>query len=178
MAEEEDDLDDDAGGGEGGAPAKKGKKKLILIIALAVLLVLGGLAGAYFSGLADSLLGKKKTEASASSAAGGKDGMPAQAVFYDLPEMLVDLSGDARKRTFLKIRVSLELNSAGDVAGLEAVMPRIIDNFQTYLRELRTDDLQGSEGIYRLREELLMRVNQAIQPTKIKDVLFKEMLLQ
>jgi flagellar FliL protein len=57
-------------------------------------------------------------------------------------------------------------------------MPRIIDNFQVYLRELRLDDLRGSAGIYRLREELLMRVNTAAQPVHVKDVLFREMLVQ
>ena len=57
-------------------------------------------------------------------------------------------------------------------------MPRVIDNFQTYLRELRLDDLKGSAGMYRLREELLVRVNAAAAPAKIKDVLFKEMLVQ
>jgi flagellar protein FliL len=57
-------------------------------------------------------------------------------------------------------------------------MPRIIDNFQVYLRELRVEDLRGSGGIYRLREELLTRVNAATAPAKVVDVLFKEMLVQ
>ncbi|MFX9073467.1 flagellar basal body-associated FliL family protein, partial [Acinetobacter baumannii] len=60
----------------------------------------------------------------------------------------------------------------------QQTLPRIIDNFQVYLRELRLDDLKGSAGMYRLREELLLRVNMAAQPVKIKDVLFKEMLVQ
>jgi len=58
------------------------------------------------------------------------------------------------------------------------LLPRIIDNFQVYLRELRVGDLKGSAGIYRLREELLTRVNSAIAPSKVKGVLFKEMLVQ
>jgi flagellar protein FliL len=58
------------------------------------------------------------------------------------------------------------------------VLPRIIDNFQVYLRELRVEDLKGSGGMYRLREELLLRVNAAVAPAKINDVLFKEMLVQ
>jgi len=171
MAEDERMSEGQSGGG---------KKKLIMIGGLVVVLLIAGAAGAYFTGLADGLLGKKKTEVAASSAAdaNAKAPPPPQAVFYDLPEILVDLTGDPRKRTFLKIRVSLELGAATDVPPLEAALPRVIDNFQSYLRELRIDDLQGDEGIYRLREELLIRVNQAIQPTKIKDVLFKEMLLQ
>ncbi len=58
------------------------------------------------------------------------------------------------------------------------MMPRIIDNFQVYLRELRVEDLKGSAGMYRLREEMLIRVSAAVAPAKINDVLFKEMLVQ
>ena len=57
-------------------------------------------------------------------------------------------------------------------------MPRIVDNFQVYLRELRIEDLQGAAGMYRLREELLSRVGKAAQPAEIVDILFKEMLIQ
>ncbi len=103
---------------------------------------------------------------------------PVEAVFFDLPEILVNLNTGRRKSTFLKIRVSLELENAEDVARIEAVMPRIIDNFQVYLRELRVEDLKGSAGMYRLREELLTRVTLAAAPSKVSDVLFKEMLVQ
>jgi flagellar protein FliL len=74
--------------------------------------------------------------------------------------------------------ISLELENQVDVARLQSVMPRIIDNFQVYLRELRIEDLRGSGGMYRLREELLLRVNAAAAPAKVVDVLFKEMLVQ
>ncbi len=92
--------------------------------------------------------------------------------------MVVDIAGQGRKRTFMKVRVSLELSSQADVPVVESVMPRIVDNFQVYLRELRIEDLQGAAGIYRLREELLLRVNSAVRPAKVNDVLFKEMLVQ
>ena len=80
--------------------------------------------------------------------------------------------------TFLKIHVSLELTSDQDAEYVKTMSPRIIDNFQVYLRELRIDDLRGSAGIYRLREELLARINMAVRPAKVKDVLFKEVLVQ
>ncbi len=110
----------------------------------------------------------------------GEEGEEAEcaAVFYDLQELLVNLNSGGRKSSFLKIRVSLELASARDKAKMDTIMPRVIDNFQTYLRELRIADLRGSAGMYRLREELLVRVNAAAAPAKIKDVLFKEMLIQ
>ncbi|WP_019646479.1 flagellar basal body-associated FliL family protein [Novispirillum itersonii] len=188
MAEdlEEDYDDDDDGGGHGGGGGAAKKKKMLILIVLPVLLLVGGLAGAYFAGLLDSVVGGKKQDAPAAEAEAPKPSSgaptgPSQVqgtIFYDLPEMLVDINGQGRKRTFLKIRISLELANGADVPAVEAVMPRIIDNFQIYLRELRLEDLQGAAGIYRLREELLVRVNAAVRPAKVNDVLFKEMLIQ
>ena len=158
---------------------KKGgdKKKLILFIVLPLLLVIGAAAGAYFSGILDPLLHPApKAEKKAEEAP--KEHEVQAAVFYDLPEILVNLNTAGRKQNFLKIRISLELESPLDVSKIEAVMPRIIDNFQVYLRELRIEDLQGSAGMLRLREELLSRVNNAAKPAKVNDVLFKEMLVQ
>ena len=184
-----DDGGETSGGHGGGGGGGGGKKKLILFIVLPLLLVIGAGAGAYFSGLLDGLLHKNASEAAAPEAekkpkAEKKEAGPEQptevqaAVFYDLPEILVNLTSPGRKQNFLKIRVSLELESALDVGKIEAVMPRIIDNFQVYLRELRVDDLQGSAGMLRLREELMARVNNAVKPAKVNDVLFKEMLVQ
>jgi flagellar FliL protein len=163
-----------AEGAEGEAEAKGGgKKKLIMIAGGAIALLLVAGAGLYFTGMLDSLLGKKHAAAVAEAPP------PKPLVFFDLPDFLVNLnSGGAKKASFLKLSVSLELEKQEDTARLQAVMPRIVDNFQIYLRELRVDDLRGSGGIYRLREELLARVNAAVAPVKVNDVLFKEMLVQ
>ncbi len=61
---------------------------------------------------------------------------------------------------------------------LESILPRIVDNFQVYLRELRVEDLNGSAGLQRLREDLLLRVTNAAAPAVVKDVLFRELLIQ
>ena len=108
----------------------------------------------------------------------GEEAEAAGAVFFDLPELLVNLNTGGRKSTFLKIRVALELQKSEDIPRVEEMMPRIIDNFQVYLRELRIEDLKGSAGMYRLREELLARVAAAAAPAQVNDVLFKEMLIQ
>ncbi len=150
-------------------------KKLILFIVLPIVLLLVAGAGVYFSGLADSLLGKEEEEVAEEVVEEVPIG---PAVFYDLPEMLINLTSGNRRSNFLKISVSLELQSEADVPQVEAVLPRIRDNFQVYLRELRIEDLQGSAGLQRLREELLLRVNAAARPAVIQDVLFKEMLVQ
>ena len=181
MAEEDEAEEaDDGGGDEGDSPPEKGgKKKLLIVVGLLLLLIVGGLAAAYFTGLMDPVIAM----ITGGSTEGGEAGeeqeqSEGQAVFYDLQEMLVNLNTGGRKSSFLKIRVSLELENQADIPRIESVMPRIVDNFQTYLRELRIDDLKGSAGMYRLREELLVRVSAAVAPAKIKDVLFKEMLVQ
>ena len=178
MADDEDlddELDDEHEDDDEEGSHDGGKKKLFIIIGLALLLVVGGAAAAYFTGLLqpliDMIAGGAKDQAQ-------EEVIAQDAIFYDLPELLVNLSTAGRKSTFLKIRISLELEKPEDVPVVERVMPRIVDNFQVYLRELRVEDLKGSAGMYRLREELLKRVGAAIAPAKINDVLFKEMLVQ
>ncbi len=183
----DDDFEDSEGAeGEGEGEASGGggsKKKLFIIIGAAVLVLVGGGAAAFFTGLLDPILGKKTEQAAATSGegegkGGGKDAPGGPVVFYDLPEMVVTLNTGARKSAFLKIHVALELPNQADVPKLQAVLPRIVDNFQVFLRELRVDDLKGSAGMYRVREELLTRVKAAAAPAKINAVLFKEMLIQ
>ncbi len=160
------------------AQPKKGGlsgKKLVLFIVLPILLLGGGAAGAYFMGFLDPLLGKQASHAEGEE---GEANLHESAIYYDLPEMLVNLNTGGRRSSFLKISVALELSDEATIERLKTVMPRIIDHFQVYLRELRLEDLSGSAGIERLREELLLRVNSAIEPDAVRDVLFKEMLVQ
>jgi flagellar FliL protein len=169
-----DDAELPEGGAEAALAKGGGKKKLLILIGapiLALVLIGGGL---WATGVMGKLFGgsAEKHEAHEAPAA------PKKTVFYDLPDLLVNLSGSGRKTSFLKMAVSLELEDAADVPKLQGVMPRIIDNFQTYLRELRPEDLKGSAGMYRVREELLTRVSAAAAPAKVVDVLFKEMLVQ
>ncbi|GAB6054242.1 flagellar basal body-associated FliL family protein [Magnetospira thiophila] len=176
--EDEADAEEEGGGGGGG-----GSKKMLIIIAIPLLLIFGGGAAAYFLGLLDPVIAMVTGEESAEGEAGadGAEGagpQVEQAVFYDLPELLVNLSAGGRRPVYLKMRISLELATLAEQTQIEGVMPRVVDSFQVYLRELRMDDLQGSAGMYRLEEELLTRVNAAVAPIKVKDVLFKEMLIQ
>ena len=101
------------------------------------------------------------------------------AVFVDLPDVLVNLSNTGGDRTqYLKVKVVLELADQQLMQQIQPIMPRILDTFQTYLRELRPTDLDGSAGLYRLKEELTRRVNTAIAPNKVNAVLFKEIIVQ
>lgn len=177
MAEDlEEDFDDDMEGQEESgesAPSRKLPIKKILMIVLPILLMVGAGAGLYVTGTLENLF-----SGSESSSAPEKPKMVQPAVFHDLPELLVNLQGQGRKQAFLKIHVALELENDLDKPKIDQVLPRIIDVFQVYLRELRVEDLQGAAGMHLLREELLTRVNAAVKPVKVNDVLFKEMLVQ
>lgn len=176
--EDGEDFDDEDGDEDDESSDKPGgKKKLLIIIAVVLLLALGGIAAAYFTGLLQPII-EWITGEVATGEEEEKKVDRENVVFFPLEELIVNLNTGGRKSTFLKIRVSLELADDGDISRIESVMPRIMDNFQVYLRELRIEDLKGSAGMYRLREELLTRVNAAIAPAKVQDVLFKEMLVQ
>lgn len=146
-------------------------RKLVLFFILPVFLLAMLGAGVFLSGLADPFLGGEEEESLA-------DGPETPSVFYEMPEMLVNLNSSGRRTGYLKLSISLELASEEDLERLEQVLPRVIDNFQVYLRELRVEDLSGSAGLQRLREELLLRVITAAKPVVVRDVLFKELLVQ
>ena len=169
------DAEGDGEGADGEAPVRARRlpgKKLVLFIALPMLLIALAGAGVYFSGLADSLIGAEEGEGELLTEAEGPS------VYYDIPDMLVNLNSSGRKTGYLKLSVSVEVGSEEDAGQLEMVLPRIVDSFQVYLRELRVEDLSGSAGLQRLREELLTRVSNAAAPTVVRDILFREMLIQ
>lgn len=176
MAEEDDDMDEGGGGEEAAAPPSGGKKKLLIIIIVVILLVLGGLAGAYFTGLLNPVI--KMITGGENHQTETVEGETGPSVFYELPSLTVNLNTVGRKARFIKIQVSLELELEEDKPKVEAVIARVMDNFNVYLRELRIEDLDGSAGMYRLREELLARIRAAVAPVRVRDILFKEMLVQ
>ena len=98
--------------------------------------------------------------------------------FFELPEMTVNLSTVDNNPKYLRLRAALELTDERIANDIEPVLPRVLDAFQVYLRELRTTDLEGSAGLYRLKEELVRRVNMAIHPAEIEGVVFKELIVQ
>ena len=169
--EEEDDKPD----GEGEQPAAKSRfaflkfklppTKWMIIGGAGLLILFGGGGGAYFFFKGSE---HKETHVAAKPA-----------TFVDMPDVLVNLSSTGADRTqYLKVKIVLELPDAGLVPQIQPLMPRVMDAFQTYLRELRPTDLDGSAGLYRLKEELTRRVNAAVAPNRITAVLFKEIVVQ
>jgi flagellar protein FliL len=153
---------------EAATPDRKWSLARLVAIAATVLVLAGGGAwGAY-----SFFLSGKKEE---------KVAVPVvkPPTFLDLPDVLVNLAGTAPDKTqYLKVKLVLELADPALIEQIKPVLPRVMDTFQVFLRELRPTDLEGSAGTYRLKEELTRRVNAAIAPGRINAVLFKEFLVQ
>ena len=165
----------EAGPATNGKAGKKGGKKKLILLAVPVLLIAIG-AGLWFTGVLPGLLGMSHAPTAAEEHA--KEAAAHVPVFVELPEMVANLNAPGRRASFVKIQARVELAKAEDQAGFTAAQPRVIDLFQTYLREMRPEELRGSAGTYRLREELITRANIAVAPARVVDVLFTELLVQ
>jgi flagellar FliL protein len=179
------------------APKKKLPMKMLIIIGAAAVVLLGGGGGAAFFLLkpkpdeAHAEKGdkkeKKKKGGKEEKGHGGKEGEggpgaqvregPDGVIFYTMPDVVVNMQTADGRPTFLKLKLTLELPDEHTVEELDPNMPRLQDMFQTFLRELRPEDLSGSQGSYQLRMEILRRVNLVIAPSKANAVLIEEMLI-
>lgn len=185
--------------GEGGGK-KKLPLKLIIIGAVAAVVVLGGGGTA-----AALLLGGKNAEAHGAEhgkkaehkpkkkagghggghggGEGGKEGKspisegPDGVVYYTMPDLVANIQTTDGRSSYLKLKLAFELADAADAELIEPNAPRLADMFQTFLRELRPEDLAGSAGSYQLRAEIQRRVNLVIAPSKVNAVLIEEMLI-
>ena len=164
------DGDAEGGGDEEQQEGKKLKLRLspkkLAIVAVLLLVLLG--TGGYFVWDKLPFVGS----------GGSSTAFANPKVYYNLPEMVVNLSSRDTHAQYLKLKISLEAKDQKVIEALNPIMPRVLDMFQLYLRELRSTDLEGSAGIYRLKEELLRRINLEIHPHRISRVLFNEIIIQ
>jgi flagellar FliL protein len=176
------EAEDGAAKPEGEAAPKTGllskllsKKMLMIAVPALVVVLAGGGAGTYFFVI------KPHMEAKARLAKAAEPDVPLtppQVAFSDVPDILVNIQSNDGTPAYLKLSLSLEMDNDLAKTGMQALMPRMVDQFQAYLRELRLDDLKGSEGVVRLKEELLRRADVAAAPYKVRDVLLKQMIIQ
>ncbi len=148
---------------------KMSGKKLVLFILLPLILFGGGGAAAWF------LLFQGEAHPEGEVAEASPEHPP---VYFDMDELTVNLASSGKRTSYLKLKLTLELAKPEDQEALPNVLPRVEDQFQVYLRGVRVEDLQGSDGLQRLREELLLRAQKAAAPTGIKDILFKVVQVQ
>ncbi|HLX18078.1 MAG TPA: flagellar basal body-associated protein FliL [Bradyrhizobium sp.] len=151
--------------------AAKPKGKLKLIIAVVAVLTIAGGASTWFIFL------RHHGEEPQQHAEVAPPLKPP--VYVEVPDMLVNLVGLPGERVqYLKVKLVLEVKEEKQSEAIRPTLPRVTDIFQTYLRELRPSDINGSAGLFRLKEELTRRVNAAVAPVQVTAVLFKEVVVQ
>jgi flagellar protein FliL len=150
-------------------PVKPGVRRKLIVMGLPAVLALAG-AGLWYGGALTHFTGGKHAANQAAPAP--------PPLYVDLPEMIANLDSDPRRPRYVKLRARIEVRGEANEREVRAAMPRLQDLFQTYLRDMRPDDLRGSMGTYRLREELIARADVAAAPAQVADVLFVEMLVQ
>jgi flagellar protein FliL len=164
------------------AGGKSNKLMTILVLVLGpILLTAGILAGLYFSGFGEKIFSQGAHGGAPKAQEEGSGPPPAEVSYLEIKELLVNLTKSFKKSRnipFLRLSLKLELPNEEASKKAEALRPRIIDSFQVYLRQLRTEDLEGGAGIQRLREELLKRANDVLRPIKVSNILFEQMLVQ
>lgn len=191
--EQENKETDAESSGEGGAAPTKSKRKLFIIILAAVLIIAVVPAVLYFAGFfpghekaaseteADAENGQHgaaESESHSDGSSPASSDTAAVPVPMELDEFLVNLNTSGKQSRFLKMTIELELTSEKDKEAITPYIPRIRDSFQMYLRELRPEDLSGSAATYRLKEELMLRLVKVTYPIEVKDILFKDFIVQ
>ncbi|MBA4220721.1 flagellar basal body-associated protein FliL [Bosea sp. (in: a-proteobacteria)] len=172
MAKKANKDDEAAEGGADEAPKSGKKKKLVMIGgAVALVAVLGGGGWFFF------MKKKPADEVTAEQAAAAAKKL---ITFVEMKDMMIGITAGPQhdRQPIVKIKVALEIADPKTAEQVKPLLPRVEDAFQVFMRELRPSDLDGSAGMYRLKEELLRRVNVTVYPAKVDAVLFKELLLQ
>ena len=173
------------------AATAKPKSKLVILAAVgALVLTAGGLGGAWALGLFGGGAAPAAPNAAPSGDAGGEaNDKPAEPnarqaakaddpTFVDLPQLLVNLVSEDGGSRFLKLSLAVEVHDERTAERIDKLSPRIVDSFQLYLRTLTPGELRGPGSMFRLKEDLHVRLQEAIAPAEVEDVLFKEMLVQ
>jgi flagellar FliL protein len=143
----------------------EGNKKLLLIVVLALVIV------------GVSILVYYKFIVSSNNSTNDPNDL--SVVFIPMEEITVNLrQGVENNTSWLKIRVTLEVHGKSNGELVKNMLPKIVDIFQTYLKELRKSDLDGSFGIYKIKDEMMLRINTILYPAKIEGILFQDFMMQ
>jgi flagellar protein FliL len=187
------------GGLDGGGKRKMAGKQLVLFFILPAVLLLGGGAAAYFLvlkkpptavGSAEHSKAEKKAKEKKEAKKGDKGGEkkedaggvkitegPNGVGFLTMSDIVVNIATADGRPAYLKLKLTLQAKDVETVEAIEPMLPRVMDQYNGFLRELRMEDVAGSAGYSRLQMELLKRVNLAVAPAQIDAVLIEEMLV-
>lgn len=177
MANFEDDIENDEFEEN---PRQKISRKKILLILLPLLIVIALAVGVHHLYRTSSApAGNGNYSVVEKPSEDENDKSPRLTVFYDLPEIRSQIRvAESNRRENINIKITIELSSVEDVKTIEALLPRINDIILNHTNELTSDEVNGANGLYWLKEELLYRINLVAAPVKVKNLNFKNFEIQ
>ena len=162
------DKDDASEKPQGKLAAKLAGKMKYIIIAAVVLVLAGAGTGLYFMGF---FTVHKSYETSMQ--------LPGAPVYYEMKTMTVNLKPSAqRARPFIRLTLQVELQGESAKKAFIDNETKIVDTMQTHLRGVQYEELNGTEGTERLREDLTIIINRIIQPERAITVLYKDIFMR
>ncbi len=97
--------------------------------------------------------------------------------YVAIPEIVVNLRSVNPKGNILRATFSLQICNKEEEPKIKEFMPIILDQLLSYLRDQSINDLEGP-GLARMREAILLRINNIIRPIKIHRVVLKDFIIQ
>jgi flagellar FliL protein len=148
-------------------PEIRGKRGLVkwLIISVAALVFLGLAAGGGMYAYKQMMVEKKPKVP------------PIIGSIWDLDPFVVNLMDNSGER-YLKVVMQFEVPEPAIIKELELVKPRVRDSILELLSSKSLADLADAPGKQRLREEIILRVNNSISRGRIAKVYFSEFVIQ
>lgn len=158
-------------------------KKLIIFVTLPLMLIVGAGMGAVMFGLIPGFdpLGKRR------AAMGGGEMAPKQepylneapppfaesspdAVVFQLEEFVINLQTERRYPVFMLLSLALELRDPAAQARVATLEPRIRDAVIIYASSFSQEDLNGFDGINKIRDGLWVRLRDIIQKEDLLNI--------
>ncbi|MDZ5760938.1 flagellar basal body-associated FliL family protein [Lyticum sinuosum] len=99
-----------------------------------------------------------------------------QKVYYEMRDIIVQLETDNTK--FLKITLNVKFYDKKAYEKTISILPQVEDVIQSYLRQMQPDGLNSNFSMYKLRGDLLLRMNTLIYPEKIDAIFIKDILIR
>ncbi|MBF0283341.1 MAG: flagellar basal body-associated FliL family protein [Magnetococcales bacterium] len=160
---------------EGGS---KGGIVKLLILVIPPLLI--GLGGGYIVGQKITMKAveeEKKKEPKPEEGPSAKDPNALVGPIFKLEPFVVNLA-EPRGNRYLKVAISMEMENDALKPEMERRQPQIQDIILSLLTSKSTQELQSLEGKFRLREELLSRINALLVNGKVKRLYFTDFVIQ
>lgn len=162
MADEE-EIEEDG-------PKKKSKMPLIIGLVLA----LAGGGGGFFAVQSGMLFGDSAKAGAEAESHEEVAEMP-DVVFVPMDPLVINL-GKGAQNQYLRFRAELEV-SGGYEQEVTALLPRVMDILNGYLRAVDIRDLEDRSALIRLRAQMLRRIQIVTGEGRVKDLLIMEFVL-